>query len=172
MKSLLYTAVAMCVGLAMCVGWLIGALDSTPSGSIWPAQVNGLSAAYAETKKPLVVNWQTLSELDYRTGKMTPLVQQLASSGVTVRIPGFMLPLEDSADSVTEFLLIPYFMACIHVPPPPPNQMVHVKMSGAKRHKVVWYEPIWVEGQLTVTGMDSPYGAAAYSMAARLIERY
>jgi hypothetical protein len=166
MKSLFSTAVAMCVGV------VIGVLDSTSTHSIWPAKVNGLSAAYAETKKPLVVNWQALEELDYRTGKMTPLVQQLASNGVTVRIPGFMLPLEDSDDSVTEFLLIPYFMACIHVPPPPPNQMVHVKMAGAKRHKVVWDEPVWVEGQLTVTGTDSPYGAAAYGMTARRIERY
>jgi len=49
--------------------------------------------------------------------------------GKTVSIGGYMLPLEYSGTKVTEFLLVPYLGACIHVPPPPPNQIVHVKIA-------------------------------------------
>jgi uncharacterized protein len=128
-----------------------------------------LSAAYAEAKKSVAVDWQTLGGLDFRTGNKTPAVAQLVNDGVTVRVPGFMVPLEDDADAVTEFLLIPYFMACIHVPPPPPNQMVLVKMAGAKKQKVMW-EPIWVQGQLRVTETSSK--EVFYTMTGVLVERY
>ena len=46
--------------------------------------------------------------------------------GKPVRIPGYLLPLEFDGDKVSEFLLVPYVGACIHTPPPPPNQIVHV----------------------------------------------
>ncbi|MCB1814569.1 MAG: DUF3299 domain-containing protein, partial [Candidatus Competibacteraceae bacterium] len=52
------------------------------------------------------------------------VVDQL--DGRDVRIPGFLLPLNYEGEKVTEFLLVPVVGACIHVPPPPPNQMVHV----------------------------------------------
>jgi len=47
-------------------------------------------------------------------------------NGSEVKIPGFVIPLEGDANTVTEFLLVPYFGACIHVPPPPPNQIIYV----------------------------------------------
>jgi hypothetical protein len=56
----------------------------------------------------------------------TSIVEEL--SGQRVRIPGYLLPLEISGTKVTEFLLVPYFGACIHTPPPPPNQIIHVKI--------------------------------------------
>ena len=50
--------------------------------------------------------------------------------GAHVRIPGYLLPLELENDEATEFLLVPYQGACIHTPPPPPNQIVHVKLES------------------------------------------
>ena len=68
--------------------------------------------------------------------------------GAVVRMPGYALPLEQSADGVTEFLLVPYVGACIHVPPPPANQIVYVKLSTA--YKVAsLYEPVWITGRMT-----------------------
>ena len=65
--------------------------------------------------------------------------------GQEVRIPGFLLPLEYDGEQVTEFLLVPTVGACIHVPPPPPNQMVHVRyQNGFKSNGL--YEPVWVNG--------------------------
>ncbi|MEQ1882228.1 MAG: DUF3299 domain-containing protein [Burkholderiales bacterium] len=71
--------------------------------------------------------------------------------GQWVRIPGYLLPLEYSGKEVSEFLLVPWVGACIHTPPPPPNQIVHVKAekpflsTGA-------YAPVWVTGRLSVAG--------------------
>ena len=45
-----------------------------------------------------------------------------ALDGVRARIPGYVVPLESSAAGHLEFLLVPYFGACIHTPPPPPTR--------------------------------------------------
>ncbi|MBE0437745.1 MAG: DUF3299 domain-containing protein, partial [Methylomicrobium sp.] len=65
-----------------------------------------------------------------------------------VRIPGFMVPLEfDDEQRVTEFFVVPYFGACIHVPPPPPNQLIHVVYpKGFKLEDL--YMPFWFQGVL------------------------
>jgi hypothetical protein len=56
----------------------------------------------------------------------TAIVEDL--NGRIVRMPGYLLPLDVIGAKVTEFLLVPYIGACIHVPPPPPNQIVYVKV--------------------------------------------
>ena len=88
-----------------------------------------------------------------------------------VRIPGFLLPLEFNGTRVTEFLLVPTVGACIHVPPPPPNQMVHVAFAeGFDNEKL--YAPVWVEGTMTVgRGQSNLYladGSAEISFGYRL----
>ena len=69
--------------------------------------------------------------------------------GKVVRIPGYALPLELTEGGVTEFLLVPYVGACIHVPPPPPNQMVFVSLRDEYEVKNL-YDPVWITGQLRV----------------------
>ena len=66
--------------------------------------------------------------------------------GKTVRIPGFLLPLEFDGDKVTEFFLVPYVGACIHTPPPPPNQIVFVRTEQGFVPEGGLYSPIWVSG--------------------------
>ena len=76
-----------------------------------------------------------------------------------------MVPLEDDADQVTEFLLVPFAGACIHVPPPPPNQMIYVKLTrGNRKAKMSFTEPIVVTGQLHVATVQSPYGDVSFNM--------
>jgi hypothetical protein len=55
------------------------------------------------------------------------------------------LPLEFAEGKVTEFLLVPFVGACIHTPPPPPNQIIHVKVESGFRSKGM-FEPVWVDG--------------------------
>jgi hypothetical protein len=102
-----------------------------------------------------------------------------ALNGVTVRMPGYVLPLSFDGTKVTEFLLVPYVGACIHVPPPPLNQIVHVdakipfEVSGM-------YVPVWVEGTMQVE--DSTHETfiadgstdikVGYSLIAEIIEPY
>ena len=59
-------------------------------------------------------------------------------NGSTVKIPGFVIPLEGDENMVTEFLLVPYMGACIHVPPPPPNQIVYVRFKDGAPIQELW----------------------------------
>lgn len=67
--------------------------------------------------------------------------------GQSVRIPGYLLPLEIKDQKAVEFLLVPTVGACIHTPSPPANQMVHVRYPGGFPIKGL-YTPIWVNGEL------------------------
>ena len=89
-----------------------------------------------------------------------------------IRLPGFIVPLEFDEDFVvTEFFLVPYFGACLHSPPPPPNQIVYVKHSeGIKLESLE--QPFWISGLLTTVGEVNDTAHAAYSMTANDIELY
>lgn len=113
------------------------------------------------------VDWRLLGELDFVTGKASS--ELTALDGQRVRIPGFMVPLEDEQKLVTEFLLVPSPQACIHVPPPPPNQMVHVKIPKGVD---VAFGPIWVYGKLRLTTTRSIYGESSFELTGDYIEEY
>ncbi|MEM6850871.1 MAG: DUF3299 domain-containing protein [Pseudomonadota bacterium] len=84
--------------------------------------------------------------------------------GVRVRVPGFVTPFEYSASGkIKEFLLVPYFGACIHTPPPPPNQMVYVTAKKALPLGDQW-RPIWATGVLRAKRYDSELGGSAYTL--------
>lgn len=88
-----------------------------------------------------------------------------------VRIPGFVVPLEGDAKTIKAFLLVPYFGACIHVPPPPSNQIVHVTSElGVKLDEL--YQPYWIEGAMQVKPSTSELADAGYQMAAQKIYVY
>jgi hypothetical protein len=102
-------------------------------------------------------------------------------NGKNVRLPGYILPLEMSGSKVTEFLLVPYVGACIHVPPPPPNQIVLVKTAAKKSYNSKQlYDPVWVTGVISVQAAVKDLflvdGSAdidiGYTMQANLIEPY
>lgn len=124
----------------------------------------------AQSNEPELADWRLLAGLDYTNGNLTPQLQ--AVNGKRVRVPGYMVPLDDSAQGVTEFILVPYYGACIHTPPPPPNQMVYVKMNGGRRVDVNLWEPLWIEGELHVSEIDSPYGAVGHQLAGISIAPY
>ncbi|MGD9072180.1 MAG: DUF3299 domain-containing protein [Desulfobacterales bacterium] len=109
----------------------------------------------------------------------TSIVKEL--DGQLVRMPGYLLPLEVSSAKVTEFLLVPYVGACIHVPPPPPNQIIYVKAAqdNGYESKTI-FEPVWVTGVISVKSMskelylvDGSSGIdIGYGMQANKIEPY
>jgi hypothetical protein len=70
-----------------------------------------------------------------------------ALDGQVVRLPGYLLPLEFSGKLVSEFLLVPWVGACIHTPPPPPNQIVHVKADQPFEFSGL-FSPVWVTGRM------------------------
>jgi len=99
-----------------------------------------------------------------------PVVEAL--DGVQVKLPGYIVPLDMSEEGrVTEFLLVPYFGACIHVPPPPSNQIVHATSElGVKVEQL--YQPFWIEGPLRVEHASSELAEAGYRMDAQKIYFY
>jgi hypothetical protein len=93
-------------------------------------------------------------------------------NGQAIRIPGFIVPLEFSDDQViTEFFIVPFFGACIHVPPPPPNQIIHVKYPKGFKLEAL-YNPFWLSGVLKTTLMENDMATAAYAMEVHLVEDY
>jgi uncharacterized protein len=91
--------------------------------------------------------------------------------GQQVRIPGFVVPLEEGADGLKEFLLVPYFGACIHSPPPPSNQIIHVlPKSAAKGYRSM--DTVWITGTLASVQTDSFMGAASWRMEAVSVTPY
>jgi len=92
--------------------------------------------------------WERVKETRSRHKQESTRVNE-SLDGKTVKIPGYVLPLETEGTAVREFLLVPYVGACIHVPPPPPNQMVFVESAQPYKSEAL-FEPVWVEGVLKV----------------------
>lgn len=101
--------------------------------------------------------------------EQAPVVAALA--GQRIRIPGFVVPLEGDGKAIREFLLVPYFGACVHVPPPPANQLIHVvpdKPVPAQLNMAA----VWVEGVLAVGRVASDMGTAGYQLRGIRVEPY
>lgn len=94
-----------------------------------------------------------------------------ALAGRKVRIPGFAIPVEQSEKGVDELLLVPYFGACIHTPPPPANQIIHVKLSEPQP-AIGAMQAYWVWGELSASKFSSELGDAAYLITAKGLQPY
>lgn len=90
-----------------------------------------------------------------------------------VRLPGFLVPLNVNKDQrSTELLLVPTMGACIHVPPPPPNQSVYIRYPKGIKVTEAAYTPYWVEGIIKVEKNESEYAAVLYAMTPDSIVEY
>ena len=89
--------------------------------------------------------------------------------GKRIRLGGYPVPLESDAEGRTTLLfLVPYPGACIHVPPPPPNQIVLVRYpKGIALNDI--YEPLWVDGTLHIETVNNDLADAAYALDARSV---
>lgn len=99
--------------------------------------------------------------------------------GTEVRIPGYVLPLEFDGQKVTSFLLVPYAGACIHTPPPPANQMVHVSYPDGIEVSGL-FTPVWIEGKMSAEYSTQDVGLSdgesrvevGYGMSAKKVRLY
>lgn len=105
--------------------------------------------------------------------QMSPLLSAVKKEldGQQVRLPGFMVPLGGDENKVTEFLLVPYFGACMHTPPPPINQIVYVNYPKGV-HPDTLYDPVWIEGPINVGEVESELAVTGYSMKAVDVSLY
>src|SRR5690242_6877691 len=92
-------------------------------------------------------------------------------NGERIRIPGFVIPLEKAGNNVSEFLLVPYFGACSHTPPPPPNQIIHVKAAKPVPNMRTM-DTMWVSGLMQTRASETEMGQAGYQLKAERIEPF
>lgn len=132
-------------------------------------QTDGLSAGDEESLDLSAISEG--SDLDTMTQIGTfNVVEEL--DGQSVRLPGYIVPLDFSARGEhSEFLLVPYFGACLHSPPPPPNQIIFVSADPAATIPDI-YEPVWLEGTLSTGRFDTEMGNSAYELSLSKLEPY
>jgi hypothetical protein len=102
--------------------------------------------------------------------KAAPINKEM--DGKKVKLPGFVVPLEGDGEKVSEFLLVPYYGACIHVPPPPANQTVYVNVSSGKAEIRNAFDVVWVTGTLSAKSFDHDLATAGYRLEAISVEPY
>ncbi len=134
-------------------GFFSGATPTTPGYEPPPPQV--------ESK------WMSGAGRVSQSNAPVPVVQEL--NGKRVKIGGYVVPLDFEATKVTEFLLVPFVGACIHVPPPPANQIIYVKAEKGLTLKGE-FDPVYVTGTLTTEGQFTGLAETGYSIAADAIE--
>jgi uncharacterized protein len=91
--------------------------------------------------------------------------------GRRVRIAGYIVPIGFDGVGVREFLLVPYVGACIHVPPPPPNQVVLVR-SERRVPVLDQFEPVQVTGTLATGMLSTDFAEVGYQVAAETVTPY
>lgn len=148
----------------------------------------GLSSYSIKAEDTLTLEWidlipesernqfdaQGMPAIDHSGGvmeqsKLGSVRQEL--NGSKVKIPGFVIPLEGDANTVTEFLLVPYFGACIHVPPPPPNQIIYVNFPKGAPIQQLW-DVIYVIGELQTETVSHDLAETGYVIQGIEIAEY
>ncbi len=140
----------------ICVYFFKGASEQAISESIVSSKVTE-------------ADWSQLQVLDVTTGNIPNSLRPL--NGLNIKIPGFIIPLEDNQDFVDEFLFVPSPMACIHVPPPPPNQIIHVKMASGKKAKMS-YGPVWLVGKFVISANSGKRIKTSFEMLGSYTKPY
>ncbi|MEM9938704.1 MAG: DUF3299 domain-containing protein [Pseudomonadota bacterium] len=138
---------------------------------------------YAMLEKRYAANTTTLADADpyggIAEGSDLDYMPQLGTfdtvdelDGQDIRIPGYVVPFDFNLKRRHDaFLFVPYMGACIHTPPPPPNQIIFVRADPSVRIKDIW-APYWVEGTLRVETNENELGDTAYAMQLTEIEDY
>jgi len=91
-----------------------------------------------------------------------------------VRLPGYVVPLDAERSEKREFLLVPYFGACIHTPPPPANQIVLIRPTAQSKIKKLpeSMDIVWVEGEIKEGRVATSQGVSGYLLEAVSVAPY
>ena len=118
------------------------------------------------------VTEDTLSEKDVSQQNALPpqVIQEYDKQNI--QIPGFAVPIEITPERrVTEFFLVPYFGACLHLPPPPSNQIIRINsIVGVEIERI--YEPVWVNGRISTQFQEHELANAGYAMKLHSLRPY
>lgn len=164
--------------------FFLGGTALVASGNLWARQ--GIAKEVPiELKWPDLIpdgpgkTMQTLRDLGVvQHGELSTPFDQPQNAEVTdayngklVRIPGYLVPLDYDGEGVTSALLVPYVGACIHVPPPPANQLIFVTTSDPYVSNGL-FEPVYVTGMFGAAATSTQLAEIGYALSADLIEPY
>lgn len=94
-----------------------------------------------------------------------------ALDGAYIKMPGYIIPIDLTVEGVTSFVLVPYMGACIHVPPPPPNQLVFVTAITPWPSDTLW-DAVWVTGRMSHDIQSTDVAETGYALEAEFMELY
>lgn len=136
-------------------------LNDVPDGDV-ADQISNTLAAVMNPKGP---------QNDYERALISTNVREEFNHRL-IRIPGFIVPIEfDDEQKVTEMFLVPFFGACLHMPPPPPNQIIYAtSKEGIKLETLM--DAFWLEGKMSTALVKNDMATAAYSMRIDSVEPY
>jgi hypothetical protein len=164
--------------------WFLGAGYGVAGESTETLELEWDSLIPEDYKPQRILNqYGDISELDDNDPRAQEILKQLQElwdkapivtdlDGRLVKLPGFVVPLEGDGVKLTEFFLVPYYGACIHVPPPPANQIVYVKVPAKEARIRNAFDTVWVTGTLSAKNFESDLGNAGYQLIAQKIEPY
>lgn len=145
-----------------------------------------LLAGAVHAAEPVDLTWEQLASLEGAEQQLRGMVQHGAApqalssdptrvrndwDGQTVRLSGFTVPIEYSGTGITALILVPYVGACIHVPPPPPNQLVMVTTETPWESEGL-FEAVTVTGMFGAATTDTQLAEIGYALSADKIEPY
>jgi hypothetical protein len=172
------TFAALLLTLMLAVGASLAGENQVPLELEWDALIP------ADFRPETIMNqYGDISQLDDNDPRAQKILDQLQElwdkapivtdlDGRLVKLPGFVVPLEGDGVKLTEFFLVPYYGACIHVPPPPANQIVYVKVQEQDARIRNAFDTVWVTGILSARSFESDLGNAGYQLNAQQIEPY
>ena len=103
--------------------------------------------------------------------KTVPPTAVTKYNGKVVKIAGYVVPLEFQGNNIHEFLLVPYVGACIHVPPPPPNQLIYVTTSKGQTFNGL-FDAVWVFGVINTENMENDIAEVGYKISNGILKPY
>ena len=104
------------------------------------------------------------------TGQFGSSATVASMHGRKVRIPGYVVPIDlDDQQRMRSFFLVPYYGACIHVPPPPPNQLIYAELDAAIEVPSMW-EAQWLTAELQISRVDADIASSSYRAVSAQIE--
>jgi hypothetical protein len=164
-------------GLVASVGKLPPPRDAD-DGALSPPDSDGYAELQWDGMLPkedyaLLQNAPPVVHIGNRRSKQFGTLHTVAAlSGRKVKLTGYVVPLEtDSAGRMTEFFFVPFYGACIHVPPPPPNMMIHVVLAQPIDTPSLW-DPFWLKGILRTDVTQNSMASSAYAMQSASLSKY
>ena len=96
---------------------------------------------------------------------------KISLHGRKIKLAGYVTPVGFDEENITEFLFVPYLGACIHVPPPPANQIVYVNNASGLEPEQLW-EPVWIIGIIQAKAVSTALADVGYSIIGAKVEPY